>query len=94
MNDNEPQHEISDYSGEFTEDGVTVLLDIFRIEGSTGGWTLQVIDQDDGMTIWEEPFETEKAAFEEFLATIERDGIRSFLDDPGIDEDEPAPTVQ
>ncbi|WP_275790347.1 hypothetical protein [Pararhizobium gei] len=77
--------EHSDFAGEFTDDGVTVLVDIFRPAGSTEGWTLEVIDQEEGLTVWEEPFATDKEAFEEFLATIERDGIHSFLEDPGSD---------
>ncbi|MCV9965741.1 hypothetical protein OIU34_28120 [Pararhizobium sp. BT-229] len=74
--------EHSDFAGEFTDDGVTVLVDIFRKEGSTDGWTMEVIDQEEGLTVWEEPFPTDKEAFEEFLATVERDGIHSFLEDP------------
>jgi hypothetical protein len=82
MTEEDAQHEHSDFAGEFTDDGVTVLVDIFRPLGSTGGWTLEVIDQDEGLTVWEEPFATDKEAFEEFLATVERDGIRSFLEEP------------
>ena len=59
--------EHSDFSGEFTDDGITVLVDIFRKEGSTDGWTMEVIDQDEGLTVWEEPFATDKEAFEEFF---------------------------
>ena len=77
--------EHSDFSGEFTEDDITVLVDIFRKEGSTDGWTMEVIDQDEGLTVWEEPFATDKEAFEEFLATVERDGIESFLEEPEAD---------
>ncbi|KQS96720.1 MULTISPECIES: hypothetical protein [unclassified Rhizobium] len=77
--------EHSDFAGEFTDDGVTVLVDIFRKAGSTDGWTLEVIDQEEGLTVWEEPFPTDKEAFEEFLATVERDGIHSFLEEPEAD---------
>ncbi|MDO9415586.1 hypothetical protein [Pararhizobium sp.] len=88
MNDNEPEYEHSDLSGEFTQDGFTVLVDIFRIAGSDGGWSLEVINPDDIVTVWEEPFPSEQDAYEEFLATVERDGMESFGDD------EPGPTVQ
>lgn len=77
--------EHSDFAGEFTDDDVTVLVDIFRKQGSSDGWTMEVIDQDEGLTVWEEPFATDKEAFEEFLATVERDGIRSFLEEPEAD---------
>ncbi|KQY19579.1 hypothetical protein [Rhizobium sp. Root482] len=77
--------EHSDFAGEFTDDDVTVLVDIFRKQGSSDGWTMEVIDQDEGLTVWEEPFATDKEAFEEFLATVERDGIRTFLEEPEAD---------
>nr|CAD6421214.1 hypothetical protein REQ54_02199 [Rhizobium sp. Q54] len=75
----EPKLEYSDFSGEFEDDGVTVLVDIHRAAGSEGGWTLEVISQEEDVTTWEGTFETDKEAWEEFLATTEKDGIRSFL---------------
>jgi len=47
MTEEDPKQEHSDFAGEFTDDGVTVLVDIFRPAGSTGGWSLEVIDQDE-----------------------------------------------
>ena len=87
MKDSELEH--SEFAGEFTEDGVTVLLDIFRPAGSQGGWSMEVIDPQQGSTIWDEPFATDREAFEEFLATLQRDGIRSFVDQP-----EPGTAIQ
>jgi len=78
---NEAKLEHSEFSGEFTDDGVTVTIAIFRREGSQVDWKMEVIDQDDGRTVWEEGFGTDRDAFDEFLATVERDGIRTFLDD-------------
>lgn len=82
MKDTDVERERSEFAGEFTEDGITVVLDIFRTPGSQDGWSLEVIDQEAGSTIWDEPFATEREAFEEFLATVQRDGIRAFRDDP------------
>lgn len=72
--------EHSEFAGEFEDDGITVLVDIFRPEGTQGDWTLEVISEQDDVTTWDEPFATDKDAWEEFLATCEKDGIRSFLD--------------
>jgi hypothetical protein len=80
----EPKLEHSDFSGEFEDDGVTVLVDIHRPAGTNGDWTLEVISQTEVVTTWEDAFATDLEAWEEFLATAERDGVRSFLD-----EDEP-----
>lgn len=77
----EPKLEHSELAGEFTDDGITVLVDIFRPEGSQEDWKMEVIDQDEGLTVWEEAFATDRDAFDEFLATVERDGIRTFLDE-------------
>ena len=69
----------SDFSGEFEDDGITVLVDIYKALGSQDGWTLEVISQDDDVTTWEDTFATDVDAWQEFLATTERDGIRSFF---------------
>ncbi|MBX4956041.1 hypothetical protein [Rhizobium lentis] len=73
--------EHSELAGEFTEDGVTVLVDIFRAAGSNGDWTMEVVTQAEDLIQWDEPFATDREAFDEFLAVVARDGIRSFLDD-------------
>ncbi|MBX4868224.1 MULTISPECIES: hypothetical protein [Rhizobium] len=73
--------EHSELAGEFTEDGVTVLVDIFRAAGSNGDWTMEVVTQAEDLIKWDEPFATDREAFDEFLAVVARDGIRSFLDD-------------
>jgi hypothetical protein len=83
---NEPEFEHSEFAGEFEDEGVTVLVDISRPAGTNEDWTLEVISQTEVVTTWEETFATDKDAWEEFLATAERDGLESFLDD----EDEPS----
>jgi hypothetical protein len=73
--------EHSELSGEFTEDGITVLVDIFRPAGSNDDWRMEVVTQNEDLVQWEEPFATDREAFDEFLATVERDGIATFLED-------------
>lgn len=75
----EPKLQHSDFSGEFEDEGITVLVDIHRAAGSQDGWTLEVISQDEDVTTWEDTFATDVDAWQEFLATTEKDGIRSFL---------------
>jgi hypothetical protein len=41
---------------------------------------MEVVTQDEDLIRWEEPFATDREAFDEFLATVARDGIASFLD--------------
>ncbi|MBY5853953.1 hypothetical protein HA464_30280 (plasmid) [Rhizobium leguminosarum bv. trifolii] len=73
--------EHSELAGEFTDDGITVLVDIFRTSGSNEDWTMEVVTQAEDLIRWDEPFATDRDAFEEFLAVVARDGIRSFLED-------------
>ncbi|NEK34375.1 hypothetical protein [Rhizobium leguminosarum] len=73
--------EHSELAGEFTEDGITVLVDIFRTSGSNEDWTMEVVTQAEDLIRWDEPFATDRDAFDEFLAVVARDGIRSFLED-------------
>ncbi|EPE95515.1 MULTISPECIES: hypothetical protein [Rhizobium] len=76
-----PKLEHSELAGEFTEDGVTVLVDIFRPAGSNGDWKMEVVTQHEDLIEWEEPFATDREAFDEFLATVAREGIKTFLED-------------
>jgi hypothetical protein len=76
-----PKVEHSELSGEFTDDGVTVLVDIFRPADTNGDWRMEVVTPEDDLIEWEEPFATDREAFDEFLATIARDGIRTFFED-------------
>jgi hypothetical protein len=79
-----PKLEHSELSGEYTEDGITVLVDIHRPAGTNNDWKLEVVTQNEDLFEWEEPFATDREAFDEFLATIARDGIQSFLEDDDI----------
>jgi len=76
-----PKLEHSELSGEFTEAAVTVLVDISRPAGTRNDWKLEVVTQNEDLFEWDEPFATDREAFDEFLATIARDGIHSFLED-------------
>ena len=71
--------EHSDLSREIEDDGITVQVDIFRAAEKQGGWLLEVTSKDGDITGWYEPFASEEDAWAEFVATVERDGIRSFL---------------
>ncbi|THK35730.1 hypothetical protein EHS39_22985 [Ensifer sp. MPMI2T] len=80
MPESEQQYEFSDFCGEFIDDDVMVTIGIYRPAGTNGDWTFEVVDQEGYSTIWDDRFATDRDAFEEFLATIKRDGIRSFLE--------------
>ncbi len=60
--------EFSPLSGRVTRDGVTVQVHIYRFVGTDDGWTLEVVDHDDGSTVWEGSFDTDVEAYEAFWA--------------------------
>lgn len=73
--------EFSPLSGRVTRDGVTVQVHIYRFAGTDEGWTLEVVDQVDGSTVWNGSFDTDVEAYETFERCIQEDGIRTFTED-------------
>ena len=79
MNTNDdPQLEHSPLCGNVTRDGITVRVEIYRLAGKDEGWSLEVVDQEDGSTVWDELFATDKEAYAEFYRTLETEGIKAF----------------
>ena len=70
----------SPFTGWFTRDGVTVDVHIYRLEDTD--WTLEVIDQQGTSTVWDDLFATDKAAHDEFMRTVEADGMLEFMCSP------------
>ena len=75
----DPEIIMSPLCREITADGTTIQVDIYRGENEPG-WILEVIDEENASTIWDEPFDTDQEALNAVLEVIELDGIRSFLD--------------
>lgn len=63
-----------------TVGGKTVQIDIF--EDGEGGWLLEVIDEYNNTTGWEDAFDTDKSALSEALDTIEQEGISALIGMP------------
>ena len=75
----DPKIIMSPLCREVIEDDTRIQVDIYRGENESG-WILEVIDEENASTIWDEPFDTDQEALDAVLIVIERDGIRSFLD--------------
>ena len=75
----DPEIIMSPLCREITGDGTKIQVDIYRGEDESG-WILEVIDERNASTVWDDPFDTDREALEEVMEAIERDGIRSFLD--------------
>ena len=63
-----------------TERGVSIEVLIYRGEDDAG-WILEVVDHAGGSTVWDEAFGSDRAALDEALRTIAREGISSFAED-------------
>jgi hypothetical protein len=75
----DPEIVMSPLCREITGDGIKIHVDIYRGENDSG-WILEVIDEENASTVWDDPFDTDREALDEVMEVIERDGIRSFLD--------------
>ena len=74
----EPNLEISPLSQELTSGGRTVSVEIFRLEGELG-WALEVVDEHNNSTVWDDTFETDSAALTEAKKTILAEGVSSLI---------------
>lgn len=69
----------SKHSCTFESNGITVEVAIYRLEEYGNEWSLEVIDQRGTSTVWNDTFESDDAAWNEFLKTIEKEGIESIV---------------
>jgi hypothetical protein len=60
-----------------TRDGKTVQVDIYH--DGDGGWLLEVVDEYNNSTVWDDAFETDQNALDEALSTIENEGIDALI---------------
>jgi hypothetical protein len=64
---------------EISGDDTKIQVDIYRGEDESR-WILEVIDEENTSTVWDDPFDTDQEALDEVMEVIEKDGIRSFLE--------------
>ena len=79
MNDNDPRLEHSRFCGNFTKDGITVEVQIYRMAVDADGWSLEVVDHTKASTVWDDIFPTDQDAYNTFHETVETEGIHTFL---------------
>ncbi|MCJ8168877.1 hypothetical protein [Atopomonas sediminilitoris] len=77
MND-EPTLETSPLSQRISSGGRTVSVEIYRLEGETA-WVLEVVDEFNNSTVWDDTFQNDSAALIEAKKTILADGINSLI---------------
>lgn len=79
MADRDPNLVVSGLSGTVTQDGVTVEINIVRLEDETD-WSLEVVNSSGTSTVWDHPFATDAAALDAFRQAVSEEGMASFLD--------------
>lgn len=57
--------------------GKTVQVDIYQ--DGNGGWILEVVDEHNSSTVWDEPFPTDQAALTEAKKTILAEGVGALV---------------
>jgi hypothetical protein len=65
----------------FERDGISLQIEIYRSQESN--WTLEIVNPTNTSIVWDETFQSDKEALEEFQRTIKTDGIQSLLDNHG-----------
>ncbi len=80
--DDDCEIELSPLCREETRDGVTVEIHIYRGPAEGGMWILEVVDEEDASTVWDELLETDQDALFEAMRAIEEEGIATFLSPP------------
>ena len=79
MHERDPNIVTSSRSGVVTEQGVTVRVNIIRLENEPG-WSLEVENENGTSTVWDDKFATDNAAHAAFRQTVDKEGMRAFLD--------------
>jgi hypothetical protein len=73
----EPEIIVSKLSTRVQIEDVAVDIDIYRLD-SDEAWTLEIVDEGGGSTVWDDKFPTDEVALTEALRALEEGGIESF----------------
>ena len=60
-----------------TRNGKTVKVEIYS--SGKNDWILEVVDKDNNSTVWDDQFDTDDEAFQEFERTLKEEGIESMI---------------
>jgi hypothetical protein len=79
MSDANIEIESSPLCRKMERDGIKIEILIYRIEGTNEGWSLEVVDEEGTSIVWDDLFDTDQAALDEFCRAIEEEGISAIL---------------
>ena len=75
----DPEIVMSPLCRKISGDGTKIQVDIYR-GADDSGWILEVIDEENASTAWDDPFNTDQEALDAVMKVFEQDGIRTFLE--------------
>jgi len=79
VSERDPNIVTSGLSGAVTRDGITVDVQIYRLEDRPG-WSLEVVNAKGTSTVWDDLFDTDNDAHTTLLSTVSDEGMTTFLD--------------
>ena len=83
MSDRDPNIVNSSLSGLVTIDGITVDVQVYRLEHDPK-WALEVINSEGTSITWDILFDTDDEAYAAFKLVVEEEGIETFLDNDNV----------
>ena len=83
MSKRDPNLVTSGLSGSQSKDGVSVEVNIFRLEDE-GQWTLEVVNEKGTSIVWDAQFADDDAAFRAFEQVVADEGMATFLDSANV----------
>lgn len=54
-------------------------IDVQIYEDGDGGWLLEVVDEFNNSTVWDDPFPSDQEAMKELQRSIQEDGVDSLI---------------
>lgn len=57
-------------------------IDVQIYENGAGGWLLEVVDEFNNSTVWDDPFPSDQEAMKELQRAIQEDGVDSLIGPP------------
>jgi hypothetical protein len=63
-----------------TNNGKTVKVVIYS--SGKNDWILEVVDEDKNSTVWDDTFDTDDEALQEFEHTLKKEGIEAMIGPP------------
>ena len=78
----EPELETSPLSQQISSGGRTVSVEIYRLVGEES-WALEVVDEHNNSSVWDDTFDSDSAALTEAKKTILAEGVNNLIGPAG-----------